>query len=164
MVYRGHALMRIPRIIFIQRWLSMRLDMCGNILLLAIGIYTAVRRYSVDPAKIGVILSYSITSAWLQNYGGSRLLTPSYSNSDFEYASLPASSSLADHLIDETVQLYGTTEANMNSVERMLHYTELPSEEGRTVKSSPTPSWPSDGTIRFDHVDYAYREGEGSGM
>jgi hypothetical protein len=63
MAYRGHALMRISRIIFIQRWLSMRLDMCGNILLLAIGIYTAVRRYSVDPAKIGVILSYSITSA-----------------------------------------------------------------------------------------------------
>jgi ATP-binding cassette, subfamily C (CFTR/MRP), member 1 len=57
------------------------------------------------------------------------------------------------------VQLYGTTESNMNSVERSLYYTKLPAEGLGTKPRSTPPFWPSAGAIRFDHVDFAYRQG-----
>jgi ATP-binding cassette, subfamily C (CFTR/MRP), member 1 len=57
------------------------------------------------------------------------------------------------------IQLYGTTEQNMNSVERMLHYTKLP-VEGSKMKPRPVaPSWPSRGAIRFENVNFSYRDG-----
>jgi ATP-binding cassette subfamily C (CFTR/MRP) protein 1 len=41
----------------------MRLDLLGNMLLLGIGLYASGQRFALDPAKIGVVLSYSISSA-----------------------------------------------------------------------------------------------------
>jgi ATP-binding cassette, subfamily C (CFTR/MRP), member 1 len=57
------------------------------------------------------------------------------------------------------IQLYGTTEQNMNSVERMLHYTKLPTEGSKMKPRPMTPSWPSAGAIRFHNVHFAYRNG-----
>ena len=48
--------------IYIQMWLSVRLDMLGNILILGIALFAAGFRKTVDPAKIGVVLSYSLSS------------------------------------------------------------------------------------------------------
>lgn len=48
--------------ISIQRWLSVRLDLFGNILILGIGLFGAGFRTSVNPSKIGVVLSYSLGS------------------------------------------------------------------------------------------------------
>ncbi|KAF8984488.1 P-loop containing nucleoside triphosphate hydrolase protein [Cyathus striatus] len=47
--------------ITIQRWLGVRLDFFGNILILGIGLFAAGFRHSVNPAKIGVVLSYALT-------------------------------------------------------------------------------------------------------
>ncbi|KLO19493.1 multidrug resistance-associated ABC transporter [Schizopora paradoxa] len=45
----------------IQRWLSVRLDILGNILILGIALFAAGFRDTVNPSKVGVVLSYSLT-------------------------------------------------------------------------------------------------------
>ncbi|KZT29932.1 multidrug resistance-associated ABC transporter [Neolentinus lepideus HHB14362 ss-1] len=45
----------------IQRWLGVRLDLFGNILILGIGLFAAGFRNTVNPSKIGVVLSYSLS-------------------------------------------------------------------------------------------------------
>lgn len=50
--------------ISIQRWLSIRLDLFGNILILGIGLFAAGFRRTVDPSKIGVVLSYTMSSKY----------------------------------------------------------------------------------------------------
>ncbi|KZP34056.1 hypothetical protein FIBSPDRAFT_943122 [Athelia psychrophila] len=47
--------------IAIQRWLSVRLDFCGNILILGIVLFAAGLRNTVSPSKIGVVLSYTLS-------------------------------------------------------------------------------------------------------
>lgn len=49
----------------------------------------------------------------------------------------------------------------MNAVERLVVYTELPSEEPQDSHSSPEveASWPAQGDIEFRNVNMAYREG-----
>ncbi|KAI0646268.1 multidrug resistance-associated ABC transporter [Trametes meyenii] len=47
--------------IAIQRWLGVRLDILGNILILGIALFAAGFRRSVDPSKIGVVLSYTLS-------------------------------------------------------------------------------------------------------
>ncbi|KAF8217563.1 multidrug resistance-associated ABC transporter [Mycena galopus ATCC 62051] len=51
--------------ISIQRWLGIRLDLFGNILVLGIALFAAGFRYTVDPSKIGVVLSYTLGVTFL---------------------------------------------------------------------------------------------------
>jgi ATP-binding cassette, subfamily C (CFTR/MRP), member 1 len=46
--------------ISMQRWLAVRLDLFGNILVLGIVLFGAGFRTTVSPAKIGVVLSYTL--------------------------------------------------------------------------------------------------------
>lgn len=57
------------------------------------------------------------------------------------------------------VNQFVQTEQNMNAVERVLHYTELPSEADAHTSTDPPVNWPQRGAIRFDNVKLAYREG-----
>ncbi|PIL27466.1 ATP-binding cassette transporter [Ganoderma sinense ZZ0214-1] len=45
----------------IQRWLGIRLDILGNMLILGICLFAAGFRNTVDPAKIGVVLTYTLS-------------------------------------------------------------------------------------------------------
>ncbi|GJE92383.1 multidrug resistance-associated ABC transporter [Phanerochaete sordida] len=112
--------------IAIQRWLSVRLDFLGNILILGIALFAAGFRQTVDPSKIGVVLSYTLS------------ITQTFS---------------------DLVSTYAQNEQNFNAVERVLHYTELPSEGATTTPHDPPASWPEQGRIEFKEVDLAYREG-----
>ncbi|KAF9044293.1 multidrug resistance-associated ABC transporter [Panaeolus papilionaceus] len=47
--------------ITMQRWLAMRLEFFGNILILGIALFGAGLRGSVNPAKISVVLTYTLT-------------------------------------------------------------------------------------------------------
>ncbi|KAI0826665.1 multidrug resistance-associated ABC transporter [Trametes gibbosa] len=47
--------------IAIQRWLGVRLDILGNMLILGICLFAAGFRKTVDPSKIGVVLSYTLS-------------------------------------------------------------------------------------------------------
>ncbi len=48
--------------IAIQRWLGVRLDFLGNILIFGIALFASGFRESVSPAKTGVVLSYTLSS------------------------------------------------------------------------------------------------------
>jgi ATP-binding cassette, subfamily C (CFTR/MRP), member 1 len=54
---------------------------------------------------------------------------------------------------------FAKNEQNMNAVERVLHYTELPAEGAVTTPEDPPTSWPDRGQITFTNVTMAYREG-----
>ena len=56
------------------------------------------------------------------------------------------------------VSTYAQNEQNFNSVERVLYYTELPSEGHTTLPTDPSPSWPEGGAIEFKDVKLAYRK------
>ncbi|KAJ8496778.1 hypothetical protein ONZ45_g12317 [Pleurotus djamor] len=59
----------------------------------------------------------------------------------------------------EMINLFAQNEQNMNAVERILTYTELPSEGSPSdTPDSPPPSWPEKGAIEFSNVDFAYRD------
>lgn len=47
----------------------------------------------------------------------------------------------------------------MNAVERVLVYTELPSESTSGNLTAPPSSWPEKGDIKFTDVRMSYREG-----
>ena len=57
------------------------------------------------------------------------------------------------------VSQFAQNEQNMNAVERVLHYTELPAEGDPTTPNDPPPTWPMKGKITFSNVEMAYREG-----
>lgn len=57
------------------------------------------------------------------------------------------------------VSQYAQNEQNMNAVERMLVYVDLPPEGERTTPDDPPPSWPEKGAVSFRNVKLAYREG-----
>ena len=58
----------------------------------------------------------------------------------------------------DMVSTYALNEQNMNSVERLLVYSELPPEGDETTANDPPPSWPEKGTIAFKNISLAYRE------
>ncbi|KDQ53927.1 hypothetical protein JAAARDRAFT_38897 [Jaapia argillacea MUCL 33604] len=112
--------------IAIQRWLGVRLDFFGNILILGIALFAAGFRTTVSPSKIGVVLSYSLNIT---------------------------------QTLSDMVSTFAQNEQNMNAVERILVYTELPSEAAHTTPDDPPPSWPEKGEIKFNNVKLAYRKG-----
>lgn len=58
------------------------------------------------------------------------------------------------------VSQFAQNEQNMNAVERVLVYTELPSEGRPAIETElPPPTWPTKGEIAFRDVNLAYREG-----
>ena len=59
----------------------------------------------------------------------------------------------------DMVSQFAQNEQNMNAVERILAYIDLPSEADTTTVNDPAPSWPERGEIEFKHVDLAYRKG-----
>lgn len=52
----------------IQRWLSVRLDLFGNCLILGICLFAAGSRFTINPSKVGVVLSYSLSSTCCINF------------------------------------------------------------------------------------------------
>ncbi|KAF7982734.1 hypothetical protein HWV62_26606 [Athelia sp. TMB] len=112
--------------IAIQRWLGVRLDFFANLLVLGIVLFAAGFRSTVSPAKIGVVLSYTLGIV---------------------------------QSLSTMVSQYAQNEQNFNSVERVLVYTELPPDGLTETPNDPPPSWPEKGSIKFDDVKLAYREG-----
>ncbi|KAF9262693.1 multidrug resistance-associated ABC transporter [Marasmius fiardii PR-910] len=108
-----------------QRWLAVRLDLFSNILLLGIAIGASDNRTTLNPAKVGVVLSYALS------------ITEVFA-----------------HL----VTTFAANEQNMNAAERLLVYTTLPPEKDEK-EIEPPASWPSQGSITFKNVDFAYRDG-----
>ena len=60
--------------ISIQRWLTLRLDLLVNVLILGIALFAAGFRKTVNPAKIGVVLSYTLSSKYRRTSPGGKEL------------------------------------------------------------------------------------------
>lgn len=56
------------------------------------------------------------------------------------------------------VAMFAQIEQNMNAVERVLVYTDLPSEGAAITPNDPPASWPDKGEIEFTNVQLNYRE------
>ncbi|KAJ7459489.1 multidrug resistance-associated ABC transporter [Mycena galericulata] len=112
--------------ITLQCWLAIRLDVFGNILIFGIALFAAGFRHTVNPSKIGVVLSYTLSIT---------------------------------QVFSQMIALFAQNEQNMNSVERILTYAELPSEGDATTPNDPPSSWPDRGEINFRDVEMSYREG-----
>ncbi|KAF6760644.1 cadmium ion transporter [Ephemerocybe angulata] len=54
--------------ITVQRWLAVRLDFFGNLLVFGITLFAAGFRHNVNPAKIGVVLSYTLSSEMVAQF------------------------------------------------------------------------------------------------
>lgn len=61
--------------------------------------------------------------------------------------------------IADMVSQFAQNEQNMNAVERILVYIDLPREGEATTPNDPPPSWPDRGEVKFKNVNLAYREG-----
>jgi ATP-binding cassette, subfamily C (CFTR/MRP), member 1 len=57
------------------------------------------------------------------------------------------------------VQQFAQNEQNMNAVERVLVFSELPPEGDAHTPNDPPASWPEKGSIKFTAAELAYREG-----
>lgn len=57
------------------------------------------------------------------------------------------------------VSQYAQNEQNMNAVERVFVYADLPPEGAVSTPDDPPPTWPARGNIRFENVRLKYREG-----
>ncbi|KAJ7728028.1 multidrug resistance-associated ABC transporter [Mycena olivaceomarginata] len=112
--------------ITLQLWLALRLDFFGNILIFGIALFAAGFRNTVNPSRIGVVLSYALTIT---------------------------------QVFSQIVAFFAENEQNMNSVERLIAYAELPGEGAAATLEDPPNSWPDRGEIIFKNVDMSYREG-----
>lgn len=57
------------------------------------------------------------------------------------------------------VAQYARAEQEMNAVERLDAYTQLPSEAAGITKNDPDSTWPENGAVSFKNVSLAYRPG-----
>lgn len=166
--------------IAIQRWLSVRLDMLGNILILGIALFAAGFRMTVDPSKIGVVLSYTLSSTSLKPIGEaianlpdcgsqsrkssvSMICGPQEDDTDpFHSGSridlCPERAELQRRRTCEHIRYLHVRFANRFRYQ-VLYYTELPPEGAAHLPSDPPQSWPEKGAIQFREVDMSYREG-----
>ncbi|RGP81156.1 multidrug resistance-associated 1 [Fusarium longipes] len=111
-----------------NRWLGIRLEFIGSIIIISTAGLTLVRLAlgkPLSPGMVGLMISYAIQ------------ITQSFSS---------------------LVRATGEVETNIVSAERVLEYTHLPSEAPDVIPNRrPGISWPSSGSIRFINYSTRYR-------
>ncbi|CAO1636594.1 unnamed protein product [Jaminaea pallidilutea] len=112
-----------------QRWLSLRLDGLGAVLVLGSALLVVGLRGTIDPASGGVVLSYMVT---VQSVFG--------------------------QMIRQSAEI----ENNMNSIERLLHYSgKVEQERPHEMEGDEQlrqEGWPQRGHVKFDDVTAAHRK------
>ncbi|KAF7329212.1 ABC protein [Mycena kentingensis (nom. inval.)] len=114
-----------------QRWLAVRLDACGAILVFLVGIFAAVGLSGVTAAEIGLILTYT--------------------------TSLSAMFSVTTRTSAEVENYMNSVERVIHYARNDTVPKEAPHES--TPANKPAPTWPARGEIEFRDVSMAYRPG-----
>ncbi|THC93377.1 hypothetical protein EYZ11_007134 [Aspergillus tanneri] len=115
-----------------NRWLGVRLEFIGSIVILAaaglsIINVTTITNSPLSASMVGLAMSYALQITQFLN-----------------------------SLVRQTVEV----ETNIISVERVLEYANLPSEAPEVIESKrPASSWPADGAVSFEDFSTRYREG-----
>ncbi|KAF0384836.1 ABC transporter [Gigaspora margarita] len=109
----------------VNRWLGIRLETIANSLIYCASLLAVMQRFQVEPAIIGLILSYATQVT-----------------ADFNWC----------------VRQFAEVEANMNAVERLVHYTDnLESEPASIITDNrPSPEWPVKGEIFINNLVIQY--------
>ena len=129
-----------------QRWLSVRLDFLGALLLFAVAILAVVARNSISAAETGVIIAYTFTAQ--QAFGW----MIRYSSEDLFHHAIRRLPSLRRHSAE--------IENNMNAVERLLYYANNVDQEREPEMDISVPGeWPQQGKIEFSDVKMSHRPG-----
>ncbi len=113
-----------------NRWLAVRLEFIGSLIILAAALFSAL---SVSPrggpsaGLVGLAMSYALQITSSLNW-----------------------------IVRQTVEV----ETNIVSVERVLEYANLPSEAPDVIPSNRAPiHWPAHGAVEFKNYSTKYREG-----
>lgn len=113
-----------------NRWLAVRLEFIGSIIILAsagFAIVSVASHSGLSAGMVGLSMSYALQITQSLNW-----------------------------IVRQTVEV----ETNIVSVERVLEYAALPSEAPEIIsKNRPPISWPSQGTISFNNYSTRYRPG-----
>jgi ATP-binding cassette subfamily C (CFTR/MRP) protein 1 len=113
-----------------NRWLAIRLEFIGAIVILAaagLAVTAVANGVDLSPGMVGLALSYGLQITTSLNW-----------------------------IVRQTVEV----ETNIVSVERVLEYARLPSEAPEIIhRNRPAVSWPSRGEIEFNNYSARYREG-----
>lgn len=113
-----------------NRWLAVRLEFIGSVIILA----------SASFAIVSVTTGSGLSAGWVG-------LAMSYA--------LQITQSL-NWIVRQTVEV----ETNIVSVERVLEYARLPSEAPEIIsKNRPPIAWPSNGAVKFNDFSTRYRPG-----
>ncbi|EXJ79949.1 hypothetical protein A1O3_08235 [Capronia epimyces CBS 606.96] len=113
-----------------NRWLAVRLEFIGSVIILAAAIFaiiTVTTGGGLSAGMVGLAMSYALQITQSLNW-----------------------------IVRQTVEV----ETNIVSVERVLEYANLPSEAPEVIfKSRPSIGWPAHGQITFKDYSTRYREG-----
>lgn len=114
-----------------NRWLAVRLEFIGSIIILAaagFAIISVSTGSGLSAGLVGLAMSYALQITQSLNW-----------------------------IVRQTVEV----ETNIVSVERVLEYARLPSEAPEIVsKNRPPVSWPARGAVSFNSYSTRYREGQ----
>jgi len=113
-----------------NRWLAVRLEFIGSLIILAAATFSIISVASgTGPSAglVGLAMSYALQITQSLNW-----------------------------IVRQTVEV----ETNIVSVERVLEYSRLPSEAPEVIhRSRPPISWPAQGAVEFVNYSTRYREG-----
>ncbi len=113
-----------------NRWLAVRLEFLGSIIILAaagFAIISVASHSDLSAGMVGLAMSYALQITQSLNW-----------------------------IVRQTVEV----ETNIVSVERVLEYAALPSEAPEIIsKNRPPISWPSQGGVSFNNYSTRYRQG-----
>jgi ABC-type multidrug transport system fused ATPase/permease subunit len=113
-----------------NRWLAVRLEFIGSVIILAaagFAIISVASNSGLSAGMVGLSMSYALQITQSLNW-----------------------------IVRQTVEV----ETNIVSVERVLEYAALPSEAPEIIsKNRPPISWPSQGAVSFNNYSTRYRPG-----
>ncbi|OBT92685.1 hypothetical protein VE01_09685 [Pseudogymnoascus verrucosus] len=113
-----------------NRWLAVRLEFLGSLIILGAATFAIIAVSSgdgPDAGLVGLAMSYALQITQSLNW-----------------------------IVRQTVEV----ETNIVSVERVLEYANLPSEAPEVFHKKRVPiSWPAQGAVEFDNYSTRYREG-----
>ncbi|KAF1850923.1 multidrug resistance-associated protein 1 [Cucurbitaria berberidis CBS 394.84] len=113
-----------------NRWLAVRLELIGSVIILAaagFAIISVTSHSGLSAGMVGLVMSYALQITQSLNW-----------------------------IVRQTVEV----ETNIVSVERVLEYAALPSEAPEIIsKNRPPISWPSQGAVTFNDYSTRYRPG-----
>ncbi|KAM0334168.1 hypothetical protein ACHAQA_001188 [Verticillium albo-atrum] len=113
-----------------NRWLAVRLEFMGALVILAaagFAIVSVANHSGLSAGLVGLSMSYALQITTSLNW-----------------------------IVRQTVEV----ETNIVSVERVLEYSRLPAEAPEIIKDSRPPvTWPANGSLEFNNYSTRYREG-----